>query len=62
MDAETFVAAAEAQRPLIETPETKEKGLGVMTSERWETLAKQLVDLGVLQKAPSIDEVLVAMR
>lgn len=62
MDAETFVAAAEAQRPLIETPETKEKGLGVMTSERWETLAKQLVDLGVLQKAPPIDEVLVAMR
>ncbi|WP_437293461.1 ABC transporter substrate-binding protein [Sorangium sp. So ce426] len=62
MDAETFVAAAEAQRPLIETTETKEKGLGVMTSERWETLAKQLVDLGVLEKAPPIDEVLVATR
>ncbi|WP_437303330.1 ABC transporter substrate-binding protein [Sorangium sp. So ce388] len=60
MDAETFVAAAEAQRPLIETPEAKEKGLGAMTRERWETLAKQLVDLGVLQKAPTIDDLLVA--
>ncbi|WP_434041836.1 MULTISPECIES: ABC transporter substrate-binding protein [Sorangium] len=60
MDAETFVAAAEAQRPLIETPEVKEKGLGVMTRERWETLAKQLVDLGVLEKVPPIDDLLVA--
>ncbi|WP_437574099.1 ABC transporter substrate-binding protein [Sorangium sp. So ce887] len=62
MDAETFVAAAEAQRPLIETPETREKGLGVMTRERWETLAKQLVDLGVLEKVPPIDDLLVAAR
>ncbi|WP_437500121.1 ABC transporter substrate-binding protein [Sorangium sp. So ce1099] len=60
MDAETFVAAAEAQRPLIETPEAKEKGLGAMTRERWETLAKQLVDLGVLQKLPTMDDLLVA--
>ncbi|WP_437955116.1 ABC transporter substrate-binding protein [Sorangium sp. So ce119] len=60
MDAETFVAAAEAQRPLIETPEVKEKGLGAMTRERWETLAKQLVDLGVLEKVPPIDDLLVA--
>ncbi|WP_437730794.1 ABC transporter substrate-binding protein [Sorangium sp. So ce1335] len=62
MDAETFVAAAEAQRPLIETAEVKEKGLGVMTRERWETLAKQLVDLGVLEKSPPIDELLVAAQ
>jgi len=52
MDAETFTAAAEAQRPLIETDETKKSGLGVMTLERWETLCKQLVDLKVVDKAP----------
>ena len=52
MDAETFVAAAEAQRPLIETDETKKSRLGVMTLERWETLCKQLVDLKDVDKAP----------
>ncbi|AUX24519.1 ABC transporter substrate-binding protein [Sorangium cellulosum] len=61
MDAETFIAAAEAQKPLIETAETKEKGLGVMTRARWETLAKQLVDLGILEKMPPIDDLLVAL-
>lgn len=60
MDAETFIAAAEAQKPLIETAETKEKGLGTMTRARWETLANQLVDLGVLEKAPPLDDLLVA--
>jgi NitT/TauT family transport system substrate-binding protein len=52
MDAETFTAAAEAQKPLIETDETKKSGLGVMTLERWETLCRQLVDLKVVDKAP----------
>ena len=52
MDEQTFTAAAEAQRPLIETDETKKSGLGVMTLERWETLCKQLVDLKVVDKAP----------
>lgn len=60
MDAETFIAAATAQKPLIETAETREKGLGVMTRARWETLAGQLVDLGVLDKAPPLDDLLVA--
>ena len=52
MDAETFTAAAGAQRPLIETDETKQSGLGVMTLPRWETLCTQLVDLKVVDKAP----------
>jgi NitT/TauT family transport system substrate-binding protein len=60
MDADTFTAAAQAQRPLIETDETKKTGLGVMTLERWETLCKQLVDLKVVEKAPPAAECFVA--
>ena len=51
MDAATFAAAAAAQKPLIETDETKKSSLGVMTAERWDALSKQLVDLAVI-KAP----------
>jgi len=53
MDAATFVAAADAQKPLIENEETKQNGLGSMTKARWETLVKELVDLNVVKKAPS---------
>jgi NitT/TauT family transport system substrate-binding protein len=60
MDAETFTAAAEAQKPLIETDETKKSGLGVMTLERWETLCKQLVELKVVEKAPPASECFVS--
>ncbi|WP_224241447.1 ABC transporter substrate-binding protein [Hyalangium gracile] len=59
MDAETFAAIAEVQKPLIETDETRAKGLGVMSRERWETLGQQLVELGLLEKAPSVDEYLM---
>lgn len=62
MDAETFAAAAEAQKPLIETAETKTKGLGMMTKERWETLANQLVDLKIIDKAPNVADFLVALE
>ena len=62
MSAETFAAAAAAQRPLIETDETKKRGLGTMTRARWDTLAKQLVELGVLAKAPSAEEYLMAVE
>lgn len=58
MDAETFAGAAAAQKPLIVNDETRAKGLGTMSKERWETLAKQLVELGVLDKAPNVDEIL----
>ena len=61
MDAETFAAAAEAQKPLIETPETKSRGLGTMTKERWETLANQLVELNNIDKAPNVDDFLVSV-
>jgi NitT/TauT family transport system substrate-binding protein len=59
MDAETFAASAKAQEPLIETPETKVKGLGIMSRERWETLGQQLVELGLIEKAPPVDEYLL---
>jgi NitT/TauT family transport system substrate-binding protein len=48
MDAATFAASAEAQKPLIETAETKTVGLGGMTAARWTELLKQLKDLGVI--------------
>ena len=58
MDLQTFADAAAAQARFIATEDTKARGLGTMTKERWETLAKQLGDLGVLAKAPNIDEIL----
>ena len=60
MSAETFAAAVEAQKPLIETAEAKEKGVGVMTRARWEALGKQLVEIGALDKAPELDALLAA--
>ena len=50
MDAATFAAAAAAQKPLIETDDTKKTHLGVMTEQRWATLSQQLVDLKVIDK------------
>lgn len=58
MDLATFNEAAEAQKPLIVSDDTKAKGLGAMTKERWTTLADQLVKLKVLEKAPNVDEIL----
>ncbi len=48
MDMQTFTEAAAAQKPLIETDQTKAAGLGTMTLDRWKTLAGQLIDLGVI--------------
>ncbi|WNG57657.1 ABC transporter substrate-binding protein [Archangium gephyra] len=59
LDAETFAAAAQAQKPLIETEETRTRGLGSMSRERWETLGRQLVELGLMEKAPAVDEFLL---
>jgi NitT/TauT family transport system substrate-binding protein len=47
MDAQTFADAAAAQKPLIDTA----AGVGSMTLQRWQDLAKQLVDLGILSAA-----------
>ncbi|RMG08872.1 MAG: ABC transporter substrate-binding protein [Planctomycetota bacterium] len=48
LDAETFALAAEAQVPLIRTEETRARGLGCQTPERWATLVRQLEDLGAV--------------
>jgi len=50
MDMETFKASAEIQKPLIETEETKANGVGSMTTQRWQTLVDQLVELKVIDK------------
>ena len=51
MDADTFAEVAEAQKPFIETAETGRDQLGRMTAERWDTLARQLKDLGDIPQA-----------
>ena len=61
MALDMFAAAAVAQRPLIETAETKKGKLGMMRRERWETLSKQLVELGILDGTPRLDDILVAL-
>lgn len=55
MDADTFAAVAEAQKPLIETVETHKNGtprdgVGTMTAQRWDTLIGQLKDLGEIPR------------
>ncbi len=59
MDADTFIAAAAAQKPLTESADTEANGLGSMTRDRWDTLGKQLVDVGVVDHAPPVEEYLL---
>lgn len=59
MDVQTFAEAAAAQKGLIETGATRQAGLGSMTSERWQTLSAQLVELGALEKAAAPAELFV---
>ena len=56
MDAETFAEVAEAQKPFIETDDTRRNGLGAMTKKRWETLIQQLKDLGDIPQAMPAEE------
>jgi len=56
MPLDLFTETSEVQKPLIETEETRRNGLGVMTKERWETLIKQLKDLGDIEKAPAAED------
>jgi NitT/TauT family transport system substrate-binding protein len=56
MDQSTFDEIADAQKPFIETEETRKNGLGVMNRERWATLARQLKDLGDIAQTPPPEE------
>lgn len=49
MDAQTFLASANAQQALIATPENKK--LGGMSTARWQALVNQLLDIRMI-KAP----------
>ena len=60
MDAETFAASAAAQKPLIETEETKADGLGTMSAARWQTLIDQLADLKLIEKKPAATDCFAA--
>lgn len=59
MDASTFVMSAEAQKPLIETAETKKSGLGTMTEARWRKLVDQLADLKLIKGKPEAKDLFV---
>lgn len=50
MDPETFKLGAVAQAPLIQTAETKKRGLGFQSKERWKQLADQLLEIKVVSK------------
>jgi NitT/TauT family transport system substrate-binding protein len=56
MDTRTFADSAAAQKPLIATRDTGERGVGVMTLERWRTLIDQLVALKVIDRAPPAEQ------
>ncbi|MEP0774918.1 MAG: ABC transporter substrate-binding protein [Acidobacteriota bacterium] len=50
MDLPTFAAAAQVQRPFLESDTTRARGLGAMSEERWRTLVRQLRQLGVIDR------------
>lgn len=59
MDATALRESADAQKPFIETDDTKQHGLGTMRRERWETLANQLFDLKLIPEKPKVDDLFV---
>ena len=61
LDAKTLTAASDAQKPLIETDDSKAHGLGSMQRARWQTLAEQLLDLKVIDKPAMVDELFVSL-
>jgi NitT/TauT family transport system substrate-binding protein len=56
MTVQVLAAGAQAQKPLIESPETQKHGLGHMSLERWQTLVNQLADLKVVKSKPEANE------
>ena len=48
MDLAAFAEAAEMQRKLVESPDTRALGLGAMSEQRWDRLVKQLLELGII--------------
>jgi len=61
MDPVALQAAAAAQKPLIETDQTKRDGIGTMTLECWRQLSTQLVNLKTIDRAPDASELFVGV-
>ncbi len=57
MSADTFTKSAQAQLPLIKTPETQR--LGEMTLARWQTLADQLLEIKAIPAPVAAQELFV---
>lgn len=55
MDLATFAESAEAQTPLIRPQGDGSSELGMMTKERWQTLASQLLNLKLIKELPKTD-------
>jgi NitT/TauT family transport system substrate-binding protein len=62
MDAAMLEAAVEAEKPLIATEQTKQHGLGSMSGERWATLARQLEELKLIDRAPPAADLFVPIK
>lgn len=57
MDAATFLASAQAQKPLIETKNGRP--LGSMTPQRWQTLVDQLREINMIKSAVPADQLFI---
>lgn len=55
MEPGTFAEVAAVQKPLIESEYTRANGLGTMELSRWQQLARQLLDLGIIDRADPED-------
>ncbi|HEX8340798.1 MAG TPA: ABC transporter substrate-binding protein [Tepidisphaeraceae bacterium] len=62
MDEQTYAASAAAQKPLIETDQTKANGIGSMTADRWAELIAQLRDLGLIKSEVKAAECFTAAK
>ena len=54
MSSEALALSASKQIPLIKDDVTARKGLGAMSTERWQRLAEQLKSLGALDQVPDV--------
>jgi NitT/TauT family transport system substrate-binding protein len=55
MSQDTFAAAAETQKSMVETNDPSQ--LGTMTLERWQTLMQQLIELKVIDQAIDVKSI-----
>jgi NitT/TauT family transport system substrate-binding protein len=57
MELDILAFGAEALRPLVLDDEARQRGIGTMSRERWQTLANQLIEIGRLKsERAQVDE------